>query len=260
MILLLGKNGSGKTYISNHLNDLGYKKSISFSTREKRPMEVEGIDYYFVKRDVFEKMIANGEFLEYKEFNGNYYGTHKDSLKEASIFLSGGNISPEIVPYLDDMFFINTPLEIRYNGMLKRKFDIHTMFYRIHGENFEYLFDYPTKTFYNDHSTDIVLEVLDVLDNPEKKNRELFKKIIMDEINKYDPRVFKKNQLLSFLLYEEYLLRVLYLEDNLNKDYYKEKISSFLKDGGFCYEELDEHYNIRFGNKTIKSKILVPKK
>ena len=48
MILLLGKNGSGKTYITRELEQKGIKRSVSYTTRPQRPKEVNGEDYVFV--------------------------------------------------------------------------------------------------------------------------------------------------------------------------------------------------------------------
>ncbi len=59
--------------------------SVSATTRPMRAGETEGEDYFFVSRERFQEMIANGELLEYAEYNGNYYGTvraHVEQLME----------------------------------------------------------------------------------------------------------------------------------------------------------------------------------
>ena len=71
-------SGAGKTTIVNHLlkkfPNLGF--SISATTREKRPNEVEGKDYYFLSKRDFEKKILDGEFVEWEQvYQGLYYGT-----------------------------------------------------------------------------------------------------------------------------------------------------------------------------------------
>ena len=156
MILILGKNGSGKTYITSHLEKLGLKRSVSFTTRPKRPNEIENVDYVFIDRDEFERRLTNGEFVEYKEFSGNYYGTPKENMETSDLILSGGIISPEIVPYIDSVFYIDSPLSMRYDGMKYRKSSELEKFNRIHGENDEYLFDLKTKVFTNTHQENIV--------------------------------------------------------------------------------------------------------
>jgi guanylate kinase len=58
--------------------------SISYTTRPPRGTEIDGHSYRFVTRSAFEEMIARGEFLEWAEVFGNYYGTHRGILEEAS--------------------------------------------------------------------------------------------------------------------------------------------------------------------------------
>jgi guanylate kinase len=56
--------------------------SISVTTRRPRPGEVDGRDYYFVSESQFERMVANGELLEWAEFAGNFYGTPRAPVEE----------------------------------------------------------------------------------------------------------------------------------------------------------------------------------
>ena len=56
--------------------------SVSCTTRKPRPGEKEGVAYYFKTADEFKAMAARGEFLEYKEVFGNYYGTPKKQVEE----------------------------------------------------------------------------------------------------------------------------------------------------------------------------------
>ncbi len=77
LFIVSAPSGAGKTSLVqqtiNDLDDLGV--SISHTTREIRPGENEGEDYFFTDRDNFERMIEAGQFLEYAEVFGNYYGT-----------------------------------------------------------------------------------------------------------------------------------------------------------------------------------------
>jgi guanylate kinase len=57
--------------------------SISWTTRPPRGSEEHGREYYFTSRDEFERMIAEGKFLEYAEVFGNYYGTARQNLEDA---------------------------------------------------------------------------------------------------------------------------------------------------------------------------------
>ena len=75
--IISAPSGSGKTTLTNRLLSLvpGLEFSISYTTRKPRGSEQDGREYFFVDRETFEKMIANGEFLEYANVFGDYYGT-----------------------------------------------------------------------------------------------------------------------------------------------------------------------------------------
>lgn len=79
MLVLSSPSGAGKTSISRRLlaEDKGIELSVSATTRQRRPGEVEGKDYHFVDRNSFHMMINNREFLEYAKVFDNYYGTPK---------------------------------------------------------------------------------------------------------------------------------------------------------------------------------------
>ena len=79
LLIISGPSGSGKGYIASKLieNYNNYSLSISATTRDIRPGEVDGVNYFFKTKDEFKKMIENGELLEYAEFVGNFYGTPK---------------------------------------------------------------------------------------------------------------------------------------------------------------------------------------
>lgn len=77
LIVLSGPSGVGKSTVISEL--LGQRQdiyfSISFTTRQPRVGEADGVNYNFVDRMEFERMIAAGELLEHAEYVGNYYGT-----------------------------------------------------------------------------------------------------------------------------------------------------------------------------------------
>lgn len=84
LIVLSGPSGCGKDTVLAQLIDSNedIKVSISMTTRKPRGQERDGVDYYFVTREYFEKKIAEGSMLEYAEYNGNYYGTPKAPVDE----------------------------------------------------------------------------------------------------------------------------------------------------------------------------------
>lgn len=84
MLVLSGPSGTGKTTLAKGLLELDehITTSVSVTTREKRPGEVEGQDYYFVDTEKFNQMIESGDFLEYAEVFGYLYGTPKKIVRE----------------------------------------------------------------------------------------------------------------------------------------------------------------------------------
>ena len=83
LIVLTGPASSGKdTILLKLLEDFpNLNRIITTTTRTPRQGEINGKDYNFVSRPSFEQMIKNGDFLEYVEFSGDFYGTTKDAFK-----------------------------------------------------------------------------------------------------------------------------------------------------------------------------------
>ncbi len=78
LIVISGPSGVGKgTVLKQFIDDpkLKLAYSVSMTTREKRPGEEEGVNYYYVSKEAFQESVKNGELLEWTEFVGNYYGT-----------------------------------------------------------------------------------------------------------------------------------------------------------------------------------------
>lgn len=85
ILVLSGPSGAGKSTIINAASDeIGeYYFSISTTTRDPRVGEEEGRDYFFVTKESFEEDIKAGNFLEYAQVHGNYYGTSLKPVREA---------------------------------------------------------------------------------------------------------------------------------------------------------------------------------
>lgn len=85
LVVISGPSGVGKGTVRKALFEMpkhNLTYSVSMTTREKRPGEIDGIDYYFVSREEFLKRASEGKFLEHAEFVGNYYGTPLDKVNE----------------------------------------------------------------------------------------------------------------------------------------------------------------------------------
>ena len=96
LFILSAPSGTGKTSLTKSLlrKDINLWLSISYTSRLMRPSEVEGHDYFFVERNVFEQMLGDGEFIESAEIYGNLYGTSQKLINEA--ISSGKDILLEI--------------------------------------------------------------------------------------------------------------------------------------------------------------------
>ena len=80
LIVISGLSAAGKGTIAKELVNRfdDFVLSISATTREKRGNEVDGKDYFFVSKDEFNKMIDNGDLLEYAKYVNNFYGTPRE--------------------------------------------------------------------------------------------------------------------------------------------------------------------------------------
>lgn len=87
-----GPAGSGKSSICQRISKSidHLRLSISTTTRPPRVGEIDGVDYYFVTREEFQRRVASGDFLEHAEYSGNMYGTEKRNVEAA--FLEGSDL------------------------------------------------------------------------------------------------------------------------------------------------------------------------
>ncbi|MCR5107291.1 MAG: guanylate kinase [Lachnospiraceae bacterium] len=131
LTVISGFAGSGKgTLMKALMSDYdGYALSISATTRDKRPGEEEGRDYFFVTKEEFESMIEKDELLEYASYVSNYYGTPKkyvfDKLKEGKnvileIETQGALKVKEKYPDTLLMFVMPPSVDEIYNRLKKR--------------------------------------------------------------------------------------------------------------------------------------------
>ena len=97
MIVISGASGVGKSTVLGKVmgsrEDLRF--SVSATTRAPRPDEVDGVSYYFVTKDRFQEMIAQGAFLEYDDHMDNFYGTPRAQALEK---MEAGHVLLDIEP------------------------------------------------------------------------------------------------------------------------------------------------------------------
>lgn len=131
ILILSGPSGCGKsTLLKEVYKDIAdYYFSISTTTRDPRVGEKDGVDYFFVTKEEFEKDIENGDFLEYAKVHDNYYGTSLKPIKKAledeklvifDIDVQGHEIVRKKLDSIVTSVFITTPslkvLESRLNS------------------------------------------------------------------------------------------------------------------------------------------------
>ena len=77
LFIISGPSGVGKSTLVQRLlkSDPSLTFSISCTTRPQRPRERDGVNYHFISNGQFQKMVREHQFLEYAEYNGNWYGT-----------------------------------------------------------------------------------------------------------------------------------------------------------------------------------------
>ena len=97
LIVISGASGVGKGTVLNLMmqkrSDLSF--SVSATTRDPRPGEVDGKHYFFISKECFEEMIKNDEFLEYDAHAANYYGTLRG---QAEAKMKTGHVLLDIEP------------------------------------------------------------------------------------------------------------------------------------------------------------------
>jgi guanylate kinase len=84
LFIISAPSGAGKTTLCKEVIDIfpGLRHSVSYTTRQARPGEVHGRDYFFVSSVEFRRMVDSGEFAEWAEVHGNLYGTAISTLDE----------------------------------------------------------------------------------------------------------------------------------------------------------------------------------
>lgn len=126
IIALMGKAGTGKSYMMNslHKQHEDWHPIVSYTTRPKRDYEEDGRDYHFISIEEFAEKVINGDMLEATSFNNWIYGTAYSSLKEG---INIGVFNPEGFSYLSsdkkDLTVLGYLLECQPRTRLLRQVD-----------------------------------------------------------------------------------------------------------------------------------------
>lgn len=134
MIVLVGESASGKSSIEKYfVNNYGYKKVVSYTTRSPRPNEVDGVDYHFVSVEEFKSLKENGFFAETAVYNDWHYGTAKEDCtndKIAVLTPHGLRQVSKINDIRTISFYINVPRRDRLIKILQRGDNIEEAYRR----------------------------------------------------------------------------------------------------------------------------------
>ena len=132
LIVVSGPSGAGKDTICQKLikENSNIWMSVSMTTRKPRPLEKDGVDYFFVSSEEFENKINDNTFLEYASYNDNYYGTPKDKVEEKLnegkdvilvIDINGAINIKKIIPSALFIFIMPPDMETLKNRLIGRK-------------------------------------------------------------------------------------------------------------------------------------------
>ena len=85
MLVISSPSGAGKSTIARNVleQDRDISLSVSVTTRERRPSEIEGVHYHFVSKKEFERLKSSDSLLEWAEVHGNFYGTPREPVEVA---------------------------------------------------------------------------------------------------------------------------------------------------------------------------------
>ncbi len=162
MIILIGPSASGKTEIAKTLiKNFNYKKFVTTTTRSIRVGEINDIDYHFVSIGEFKNKIENDQFIEYTQYNGNYYGSTKDEISDDKIIILEPNgflkfKSLNIKSMVS--FFVECPKDVRKERMIERQDKEEDIKRRLNNDDFIFNNDIKKEADFvvtNDNSTSL---------------------------------------------------------------------------------------------------------
>lgn len=133
VIVISSPSGVGKTTIAKVLEKQGLERIVTYTSRPKRSIEVEGVDYYFIDKKEFDELVKRDFFAEFSYVHDNYYGISKASLQSNSkhkiltIDVQGAAKVKKIMPSVITVFLLPPSFEEwmrRINKTQRNNFDI----------------------------------------------------------------------------------------------------------------------------------------
>lgn len=92
MIILIGPSASGKTEIAKYLiSTFSFNKFVTTTTRTPRVGEINDVDYHFINKDKFNDLVSNNKFIEYVNYNDNFYGTTLEEIDDKKVLILVSN-------------------------------------------------------------------------------------------------------------------------------------------------------------------------
>ena len=147
MIIIVGASASGKTELAKILyKKYGYKKCITTTTRSKRVNETDGLDYHFISKSEFTKLLERDQFVEFSTYNKHLYGLQKTDVLDNGIVILDPNGANYLTTKLNNkayVVFVASDEGLRRKRMISRGDEPKKIEERlIHDSNF-----YDTKQF-----------------------------------------------------------------------------------------------------------------
>lgn len=183
MICLIGKTASGKDTIAKELvNKYGYKRIVTYTTRPIRDGEKEGVNYYYISKDEFLRMIDNDDFAEWKKYktvDGDwYYGVALKDLDQSkkSILIVTPDGYKDIIDtlgYRPKSIYIYANSETIIKRLSQRGDSREEALRRIHSDNkdFKDVALLVDKIVYNnahDKLDNVILKIIEYIDGGDK--------------------------------------------------------------------------------------------
>ncbi len=149
MIILVGPSASGKTELGKLLQKAGIEKLVTYTSREKRIGEIDGIDYHFVSKEYFYELEKRNFFFETVCYHNNCYGTAKSDLnKNAYLIVEPSGLEKYRKEDNTISFYIDVPSQIRKERMSLRGDNLESINKRLSGDSKIFTDDVKNKCDY----------------------------------------------------------------------------------------------------------------